>query len=643
MIDSEVYQISESMKRLFTGKNEAALKDAHIEVEVNGNSIQKITQIELKNRNGSELDKIVLDGENTVIDGSIVLAADYYQINNLTIKGDFTITSDVKNSFEADNLHIKGTTHINEDIQPLTNRSMYSVVSVENPMTRITIVFKDSTTAVIEIAKKDLNFSATGSTKITELILNANASIFTNENVIIPKVSIRNGVTHVELNATIADVIIDSNTEVTVSGSGNFENVVVNTDKNINIDTTGTIQNLDTRNEKSKVSIGKEVKVETVLVPENTNVQDIITNYDEIKDQIGEITDKVEYFSAGILHIDNRFGYIKLNIKNQGKHEVKYQLVKRHTGYTPAKVGDTVPSDAKEYIKDDEFILWHMYDLYVYQVDASGAVVDVVNTNTVWHYPLEWVVTPDNFLQVTTTIDVGERTVADVMQAAYLYNGKQVEKITDFANAEWNTKDGLKGFNLKLDKAVNQEEPLLLLFHTNEFSTESYGNHSSMSDDFSIYVVHDLAKDTNPTISWHFGHLLDRLTEEYYEKEVSTGGTHLERKSIVEMDSVSIAAYKEELIKNTDNLLTKESIAQMVKEVNVKLEITIEPYKNARTLVENLFKEDYHLLADKDRLRDGVTQNDIDAAEAAVSSMESIFTERAYLMDRVNYAKYLLK
>lgn len=44
--------------------------------------------------------------------------------------------------------------------------------------------------------------------------------------------------------------------------------------------------------------MGQDVRVGTIVVPENKTVENIISNHEEITEQIGEIMDTVNYFAA---------------------------------------------------------------------------------------------------------------------------------------------------------------------------------------------------------------------------------------------------------------------------------------------------------------------------------------------------------
>ena len=448
-IGGKKYKVDSSLKELFSANNSEALKGATLSFETVGTSITKVKGLTLKKSTGLESESLTLNGEGAVIHGSVTVDGDNYVVENLTVNGDFTITDKVTTSFESNGLTVMGTTHIAEAVeQQMVSTAAFSVKTAESPKTRVTIIFNDSTMAVIEIAKKDVYFSATGSTKVTELSLFANANITANPNVIIPKVSMYRGVTQVELNASIKEVIIDSNDELNLSGSGNFENVTVNTDKKVTLSTIGFIKNLDMHNEQSTVSIGDNAVIGDIALPEGKTVEDIVENFKQAKDKIDKIAgeqnpefnedlrekENEKHFAAGILQVHDRFGYVKLNVMNQGDSKVKYLLVDRNEDFLSLpKVGDKAPSEAIDYREDEEFILWFNHEIFVYQVDDNNEIIEVIDVNEVWSGIMDVKLNTDNTLTMKTTFKVDDNSVADIMRSVYVYQEGKVNKITNFS------------------------------------------------------------------------------------------------------------------------------------------------------------------------------------------------------------------
>ncbi|KXH84028.1 S-layer homology domain-containing protein [Sporosarcina sp. HYO08] len=651
-INGKKHKISNSLKGLFNEENNAALQGASIVFESKNGVVDKITKLELTNTTGTADKNLVLDGDGAVIDGSVIIQGDYYNIKNMTVNGDFTITGEVQNSFISDQLTVEGTMHIAEEEAKQVAAASFMVQAASISKTRITVVFKDSTIATFEIAKEDVHFTATGSTRVTTLSLQANADIFADPDVILPKVEITKGVTRVVLNATIQDVIIDSNDEIEVSGKGRFDNIVVNTDKEVKLSTTGTIKNLDMKNEVSKVSIGNDAVISDIKMPEGKTVEDVVKNFNEAKEQIDKIAgvtnpefneelrekEDEDYFAAGILKTD-RFGYVKLNIKNQGDYQVKYLIV--DGAFNSPKAGEQVPKEAIDYKENDEFILWHGHEIFVYQTDEQGKIVEVIDVNETWHFPTEWKLNDDNTLTLKTAMKTDGRSVKDLMRYVYVYQDGVANKVTNFSGYSWGESDGIPVLTINL-KNTDPTKPGWIFISADRFGVSSTLNGGYDNESLNLFVLHDLARDNSTDIGWEFTHLLDHIAYEEIQKEDASGGTYISRERIAENDSVSVKAYKDELLKNKSSLQTYEAVKEMVIRINEDLKEKVDAYKKVRELTEALYKEDRYDYPQDERLREGVTQQQIDEALKAVNALSNEFVEKQWLKWDVDHAQYLL-
>ncbi len=103
----------------------------------------------------------------------------------------------------------------------------------------------------------DTELSIHGVTEISVLSLKFNGSIFADPQVILPNLKISKGVTHIELNASIAAVEIDTNNNIEITGKGNFNSVKV---KKVALKTEGTIKELASN--AANVQLGTNLKVQ---------------------------------------------------------------------------------------------------------------------------------------------------------------------------------------------------------------------------------------------------------------------------------------------------------------------------------------------------------------------------------------------
>lgn len=641
IIDGNEYGISESVKGFFNAGNSKALENAQIEFNVKDGVIESIEDLYFVGK-GTQDERIVLDGNGTSINGSVTVNGDYYSLNNLTIEGDLTLTDNVQNSFESNGLTVVGTTHVGENgIQPLSVASASIRTMQENPKTRVTIIFNDSTMATIEITKKDVYLEASGTTEITKISLFADSKITANENIIIPKVSIGGGATHVELNVTIKDVIIESNDSILVSGSGNFDNVSIDTNQQVSLNTTGQIKLLDAKNEESSVVVGENLNVGQINVPDNRDVKDIIKNYDEIEDQIGELPETVDYFAVGLLNVENRFGYAKLNIFNQGDYRLKYQQVEpwRHETEIP-EIGEKAPSDSIEYTIGDEFIHLASYDVVVYLVDEHDTIIDIAEAHSTWYEGFSSEILEDNrTLRLKLALNIGDNTPEEFMEYIYFYHGENIDKFTDFSNVEWKLDDGIKTIDLELTNTFDLDKDSRIFIGAKH--SHSYGSSLSSTIDnykkMNLFVLRDLVQAEGPNVNNILVYILYTIAYEYNEE----ADGNRERISLAKRDSLSVATYKARFANSS--VETVEDVKQIIREVNEELEAELDSLRKARNLVEELFVENPYAYPEHERLADDVSLDKITEVKTVVEALSTDFAERNELIIEVEYAERLLR
>jgi len=673
-IEGITYKVDNSLSGLLNTKNAAALKNAQISFDSKDGVIVKIKSLTLTN-GGTSGANTVLDAGGAVIDGAVIVEGDYYELKNLVINGDLTVTEHVKNSFITEKLTVKGHTRVAE--QTTAAASAFRIAA-ENPKTKITIIFKDSTMATIEIAQDDVYFSATGTTKVTSISLHANANITADPDVIIPKVDIKKGVTLVELNVTIKEVIIESNDDIKVTGKGNVENVVINTDKNVTLDTKGTIKNLESKNDKSQVTVGDQAKITNIKVPEGKEAGDVIENFNDVKGQIekvggtanpdytpstpstgggsssggtsnsgggsGDTSNPGDYFDAGILEVENRFGYVQLNVFNQGAYKVKYVIVDRDDlhEFSSSKVGETVPANAIEYHEGDEFILWNSSEIFIYQVDDEDKIVDIVDTNETWHtFPVHYEIDKEKGkLKIQTIVNPSGKTQAELLENVYLFGSNKAYKL-DLSKGNWTETDGIPTIELNPENDMNLDAYYRLYIEGYNFSALTSLNYSQQiaeeeqekADVIMIkYAAQEMQDDH--TLGW----FLDYAA---YETKTDENG-HTTRDSIVEKDSVSANKYRMKIKEQQESLVSHEAIKTLVEAVNAELKAKVDVLKIAQEAVSNLYREDRYDYEYNDRLKPGLTQNEIDTAIQAVENVSSEFKEKEQLLFEAMEAQFQL-
>lgn len=212
-----------------------------------------------------------MEGHGATIDGDVKVGADYVTIRNLTVNGNFEIGPEMENDFYGYKVHVNGKTSIKGG----------------SPHT---IVFEDGALGPVDMKKRDVRMEAVGSTKVGEITVSSNATIHADSNVTIPKVTIVDGVKNVTLNASVEAVVVESHSDMSLSGTGNIGNLTVQNQSYVTLNTTGTITSANVPDMNSRIVMQAGSKVTNLSIPTGSKVEDVVTNYAESKTQISNVS-----------------------------------------------------------------------------------------------------------------------------------------------------------------------------------------------------------------------------------------------------------------------------------------------------------------------------------------------------------------
>ena len=133
---------------------------------------------------------------------------------------------------------------------------------------KIKIIFSNSTLKIVEVSKDDVDFESKGTTTLLEVTISSNVNISADSTVSIPKITLQVGANEVEINATVKELTIDSTEAITLTGNATLENVKIEQDVKVNLNTTGEIKQIESTNKDAKITVKEGTKVGNVVVPE---------------------------------------------------------------------------------------------------------------------------------------------------------------------------------------------------------------------------------------------------------------------------------------------------------------------------------------------------------------------------------------
>ncbi|MBL0389223.1 S-layer homology domain-containing protein [Tumebacillus sp. ITR2] len=242
VLGGKTYKVAESLQGLFAVSNQNVLQGANLQAQVAGDTLTNVTSLELvaagqpAPSGKSEFSgNLVLDGHDSTISGALLLSADYISVQNLHVTGDLSLNPALQNDFYAHNLHVAGKTKVaGGDAN--------------------TVVFADSELKQVQIAKDGVHVESNGTTTLSELVVSANATISSDSTVSLPKVTVESGVTKLQLDAPV--------------------------------------QALEVGDKATKLILGTNTKIDTLILPTGTQITDVIPNYNAQKNPIQSVLEK---------------------------------------------------------------------------------------------------------------------------------------------------------------------------------------------------------------------------------------------------------------------------------------------------------------------------------------------------------------
>ncbi|PWK09651.1 S-layer homology domain-containing protein [Tumebacillus permanentifrigoris] len=242
VVDGSTFHVAASLKGLLNPANAAALAGAKIRYETDMLALTKVTYLELTSGGKAVATgqpefsgNLVLDGHASTITGKLTISADYLTVKNLTVQGDFEISSAVQNDFYSSHLEVTGRTTIRGGDSN-------------------TVVFEDAKLQQVNVNKENVRVESKGSTQVSELVLSSNATITADAGVTIPKLTVEAGVTQLQLDAPV--------------------------------------QALEVSGKSTKLTLGAHSKIDTLTLPTGSAITDVIPAYDPAKSTIGKVMEK---------------------------------------------------------------------------------------------------------------------------------------------------------------------------------------------------------------------------------------------------------------------------------------------------------------------------------------------------------------
>lgn len=250
-INGVTYHISEQVAGLLNERNKDVLEQAGIQFKSQNATINEINVLEIRS-GGEEPEKgkqefsnnLLLDGNKAILRGDLRIKADFISIQHLTIAGKLVILPELEHDFYA------------KDVKA-------STVSVQGGDSN-TVVFENSDLTSMNVNKQEVHVILSGTTTAKEVNVESSTTLDLAKTVELSLLNVVNGASNVTLNGTIGTVQLNTSQPVQLNGNVNLKQLTVEGAGTVNLNTTGSIQQLTVNNTTSKVNVTGSTQISQV-------------------------------------------------------------------------------------------------------------------------------------------------------------------------------------------------------------------------------------------------------------------------------------------------------------------------------------------------------------------------------------------
>lgn len=263
-VDGKDYTFGSEVASIFTESNKAALKGALITATVNDGVMTKVNSVTLKASGTAEQP---LSFSSTASIDALTVSADYVTIAGLNIAGNVTLTQQAANSVELKDVKAAGELIVDSS----TVGKVASVNSlVANTGSGLKLKLTNTTVTTVQVKSNNVTLESTGT--ISRVVASGNVSKLT-------------------LNGNVGALTIQTISAVEVTGTGNVGELVITatTTSTVTLNIAGTITTLTVQTTTTRLVLGTSARVSNLVLPLGALVQNIITNYTQVLQQIGNV------------------------------------------------------------------------------------------------------------------------------------------------------------------------------------------------------------------------------------------------------------------------------------------------------------------------------------------------------------------
>ncbi|MFF5995800.1 S-layer homology domain-containing protein [Lysinibacillus sp. KU-BSD001] len=291
------YRVDSALRDIINDTNAAALKGAHIDGQIVGETLKTIATLTL-NAQGTSNRILTFDGNDSTFSGQLIVQGSYIHFKNWTLTGPVTIAekprrtlSDFANPWQNRRVASltgfgfidweKPTDTTEEDDDPTYNGGGNDLT--EKP----SINPGDKVVERMPIIENYVDFS---NCSLRRLVIEANRTYVASTNKL-PHVNVRGWVRQFEMYAHIDTLYIETDVATTMYGVGDIGTIYKNSYKDVYFNSDSHVNLMVVDNSSGWIDLGDHFYVDKVIIPPNKLPNDIFNDFVNDNDNIGDLED----------------------------------------------------------------------------------------------------------------------------------------------------------------------------------------------------------------------------------------------------------------------------------------------------------------------------------------------------------------
>ena len=287
------YRVDTSLRDIINDKNAAALKGAHIEGQIVGETLKTISSLTI-NAQGTANRMLTFDGNNTTFSGELKVQGNYILFKNWNLSGPVTIAETPRRTLsDFANMRVasltgfgfidweKPTDTTEKDDDPTYNGGGNDLTDKPAIDTGGKLVDR------MPIIEKYVDFS---NCTLQRLVIEANRT-YVAATTKLPNVTVQGWVRQFEIYANIGTLYIEPDVKTTMFGVGDIDTIYKNSFKDVFFNSDSHVKLIVVDNSGGWIDLGNHFYADKVIIPPNKMPNDIFNDFIKDNDKIGDIED----------------------------------------------------------------------------------------------------------------------------------------------------------------------------------------------------------------------------------------------------------------------------------------------------------------------------------------------------------------